>query len=146
MTLPLRYYKLLELRGLSLKELGMTEVALAKSDALKALTILQGGAAVCTGGGVVYLEFGKPPRLSAPYQWAAGRLPLESLSEYAVRSIDIARHFVANFPEPPEPAVGYRLYIVEASDLSKVEAEQADSQLGRYILGKLAKLRERNGN
>jgi hypothetical protein len=85
MLIPEEYLKIKNARGRSLREIGVSEVAFTRPDALDALQALKGSQAAVLGGDVLKLVDGKP-RYTYD-NWHVDRAPQETIADFLQRSV-----------------------------------------------------------
>ena len=115
MTESLTPQDFLERRGVLLDELGLSEHALSRSDALEAveLVVSHGGTIL---GGDVYFEIGGRIE-TALANWGSDRREDESIEAYAKRSCAESRSYISRFPDPPEGQVLFVIVLGPGSHL-----------------------------
>ncbi len=111
MLIPKRYFDVLEEKGQSLREIGSSEIALARSAALEAIHSLKGSEAAILGGNVVRV-FNRRPEYGVE-SWYAQQQPAEPLFDYLKRSLETAENYIRAFPDPEDGTVLYTLVVSE---------------------------------
>lgn len=90
------YQQLVECRGISLRALGISDVALNREDALIAIELLRTSAIPIFGGDVY---FQRPHTIGLAYaNWHSEAKPNESHSQFAERSCSEAKQYITNYP------------------------------------------------
>jgi Immunity protein 40 len=89
-------------KGISLQDLGLTEVALHRADALLAAEALRASSVPILGGDVYFVRKGKVEQGFA--NWHSDRHPDERLPEFVERSYRETRKYLEAFPDRPEMA------------------------------------------
>jgi len=103
---------LLAKSGVSLAPLGIRDIGLARSDALRAVEILRRGQLPILGGDV-YLRRGD--RLEVAYaNWYADPKPEEERETYLHRSWDKAEAYLKSFPQSADSEVLFAIVVEKA--------------------------------
>jgi hypothetical protein len=103
---------LLAKSGVYLASLGIHDIGLSRSDALRAVEILRHGKLSILGGDV-YLRRGG--RLEVAYaNWYANPKPEEDRETYLHRSWDKAEAYLKNFPESADAEVLFAIVVEKA--------------------------------
>ena len=98
MTLECDYQEFRQLRGISLSAIGQQDFGFYRSDALHAVSLLE-NAGIPILGGDVY-EFQTHHIRPAYSNWHVDRVVTESSDDFAIRSWDATRLYIAGYPEP----------------------------------------------
>jgi hypothetical protein len=94
------YDQWLRAKGVSLQELGLSEVALGRADALHATELLRGGSVPILGGDVYFMR-GESVELAFA-NWHTDRQPGESWADYVNRSCRHSAKYIEDFPHRPD--------------------------------------------
>ena len=94
------YEQLLLARGVTLKELGLSEVALLRADALHATELLRASSLPVLGGDV-YFARGESVELGLA-NWFTDREPGESWRDFVDRSCRHCAKYIEGFPSRPD--------------------------------------------
>lgn len=94
------YQQWLLAKGVSLRALGLAEVALGRADALHAIEILRPLSVPVLGGDVYYVSEGRVEQSFA--NWHTERQPDESRVDYSNRSCRDSRKYIDGFPHRPD--------------------------------------------
>ena len=96
MRLPAEYQQLIENRGISLGEFGISDVALNCEDALRAIELLQASFTRILGGDV-YVR--KSDRIELAYaNWHSDPTATETHDQFAERSCLEAKRYISEYP------------------------------------------------
>ena len=96
MKTPLDYQQLIESSGISLRELGIADIALNREDAIRAIDLLQASATPILGGDVYIM---KPNRIEHAYaNWHSDPIATETRAQFAERSCSEAKRYIADYP------------------------------------------------
>ena len=105
------YENLLASQGISLESLGLTEIALARVDALRATEVLA-LANMPVLGGDVYID--RQGRIEVGFSnWYTDREDDEPRDLFASRSWEQSRTYISKFPEPQD---GRALFVLVVGD------------------------------
>ena len=90
------YQRLIECKGISLRELGIDDIALNREDAIGAIELLQTSAIPILGGDV-YNQ--KANRIELAYaNWHSEPTTTESRTQFAERSCIESKRYIADYP------------------------------------------------
>lgn len=96
MKAPTEYQRLIECKGISLRELGVDDVALNRKDAISAIELLQTSSIPILGGDV-YNQSANHTDL-AYANWHCEPTTNESHAQFAERSCIESKQYIANYP------------------------------------------------
>jgi hypothetical protein len=96
MKTPPEYQRLIECKGISLRELGVDDVALKREDAISAIELLQ-TSAISILGGDVYNQSANRTEL-AYANWHCEPTTNESRAQFAERSCIESKQYIADYP------------------------------------------------
>jgi hypothetical protein len=111
MLIPEGYLKIKNERGRSLREIGVSEVAFIRPDALDALRVLKGSQAGVLGGDVLKVVNGKPQYTGD--NWHVDKAPQEAIADFLERSIRETGTYMSNYPDPEDGTILYCLVVSE---------------------------------
>jgi hypothetical protein len=105
------FEELLAVSGVSLASLGIRDIGLSRSDALKGVEILR-NAKLPILGGDAYFRHGERITL-ATANWYADPRPFESKEDYLSRSWDSAKTYITRFPQPIDAELLFSIVVGE---------------------------------
>lgn len=111
MLIPEAYLNIKKMRGRSLHEIGVAEVAFTRPDVLDALKSLDGSQAGVLGGDVLKVVGGKPKYTYD--NWYVKKAPQEDTTDFLRRSITEAEKYVKAYPDPEDGTILYTLVVSE---------------------------------
>jgi hypothetical protein len=112
MTASEEFGDLLGKSGVSLASLGVRDIGLSRSNALRAVEILRHGKLSILGGDVY---FRRGDRVEVAYaNWYADPKPEEDRETYLLRSWDKAEEYLKNFPEAADAEVLFAIVVEKA--------------------------------
>ena len=111
MLIPNSYAEILNTQGRPLQEIGVNEIALLRPAALEAIQALKGSQIAILGGDVLYV-LNERPRYSGD-NWYCERQASESLSDFLIRSWNVAEQYIRTYRDPEDETVLYTLVISE---------------------------------
>jgi len=98
MTTLKQYQNLLDAKGISLRELGIQDMALERGDALAAVELLRKASTPILGGDV-YVK--RKANIELAYaNWYSDPNPNEASNDYLRCSWHATENYIKNFPEP----------------------------------------------
>ncbi len=128
MPTPSSFDEIQRAHGYSLREIGVAGTGLARADALAAIDALAGAACAILSGDVLRVSAGIPQYTYA--NWRARRGIGEGFPEFAARSLEIARGYIAAYPEQPSQLTLYTLVVADSESSAVASASEAYSSVG----------------
>ena len=114
MNLTSAFEQLLAAKGVSLRGLGLKEVALHRADALLAAEQLRAASVPILGGDAYFVRGEKVEQAFA--NWHSDRRPGEEWREFAERSYRETTKYLEAFPHRPEVAPVFVLVVAQGTE------------------------------